>query len=294
MGCSESRIEKVENQNKESEKQQVSDNCLDLKLYINAEGLLNIHNFPSENLVRTLRRYSYSKEITEENLSKAFKVMGIKLEATTEFYKLFKPETIYYREAVMYDAQKICTLFILFGRCQNIEKPSLIFKNYDLSNKNILTQEEISTMIQDILWIILVAIPAFALQQYTNNTVLIKQSESFRKAKPEILSEFKSKLIHKSQKFLTFKEFSEKASKADFMKIFKSFDLRKHTLKRQNFIISPKDLKKFYAQTTEESIGNTAFETNKCVKFEVSSTQGSHKSSFESVTKVKHRRTLKN
>ncbi|OMJ74686.1 hypothetical protein SteCoe_26328 [Stentor coeruleus] len=294
MGCSESRTGKIDDKNKESEKQQVSDNSLDLKYYINTEGSLNIHNFHSENLIRTLQRYSYSKEITEKNLAKAFKVMGIKLEGALEFYKLFKLETMYSREAVMHDAQKICTLFILLGKSQNIDKPSLIFKNYDHSGKGILNQENINTMIQDLLWIILYAIPIFTLQQYPKNLVLIKQSESFRKARPELLTDFKSKLIHKSQKDLPFKEFLKKASRADFMKIFNPFDLRKYALKRQNFIITPKDLKKFNIQITEESTGNTESETNKCVKFE-DDKKNSRKGSFESTGKVKkHKKILKN
>ncbi|OMJ67550.1 hypothetical protein SteCoe_35243 [Stentor coeruleus] len=287
MGCSESRNEKIDSKDKESNKQQAPDDCLDLKCYANTELSLNIHNFSSENLVRTLRRYSYSKEITKKNLYKAFKVIGIKLEGAKEFYKLFKVETMYYREAVMYDAQKLCTLFILLGRSQNIEKPSLIFKNYDLSGKNILKQEDINNMIQDMLWIILVAIPIFTLKQYPNNAILIKQSESFLKSMPEILADFKSKLIHKNLKVLAFKEFSEKASKSEFMKIFKSFDLRKLALKRQNFIITPKDLKKFNMQIAEESTGNSAVETNKGMKSEVASNKNSRRGSAESAAKAK-------
>lgn len=287
MGCLESRSEKVDNQSKESEKKQASDNILEIKLYTNAELSLNLHGFPSENLVTTLRRYSYSKEITEKNLVKAFKIMGIMFEESIEFYKLFRLETICYKEAIMYNAQKMCTLFILFGKYQTIEKSSLIFKNYDLLGENILSQEDINTMIQDILWIILVAIPTFTLQQYPNKAVLIKQFESFHKAKPEILIEFKSKLVHRSQKNITFKEFSEKASKSEFMKIFKPFDIRNYALKRQNFIICPKDLKKFYTQTTEESTGNSAFETNKCLKLDVPNDQNNHKANFESAPQVK-------
>ncbi|OMJ79213.1 hypothetical protein SteCoe_20815 [Stentor coeruleus] len=266
MGCSESTIEKTLEDEKEEKKGklkiQKSTNSIDLMSYINAEGALNIHSFQSEILISTLKRYSYSKEITECNLIKAFNILGLKIEGFSEFYNQFKEQSTYSKQAVMYNSQKLCCMFILFGRCLTSEKPALLFSLYEELDGKLIKYSEIEKMIQDILWIVLEALPFYAMHKFNESKILAKQIEALCNAKHKLLSVFIRKIIHSSQKSISLKEFSTKLLNPETVVLIKSFDLRKHALESQMFLENQKNFTKSLStrHSVSGSVGNTSLD----------------------------------
>lgn len=261
MGCSESKAEETlkdqENTKESKPKLQKSTNSIDLMSYINAEGTLNIHSIQSEGIINTLKRYSYSKVITEANLIKVFNILGLKIEGFSEFYDQFKEQSIYTREAVMYNSQKLCCMFILFGRCLSSEKPALLFSTYGESDGKVIKYDEIERMIKDILWVVLEVLPFYAMQKFKESQILTRQIEALRRAKYELSSVYLNKIIHSSQKSISLKEFSIKLLNQEIVALIKSFDLRKYALESQKFLETLKSFKSSKSLCKQHSISGS-------------------------------------
>ncbi|OMJ74690.1 hypothetical protein SteCoe_26332 [Stentor coeruleus] len=191
------------------------------------EKLLNLQLISSRKLDLLLHRYSYSNFIPEKNFLKVCDALSINYQVTKHFYSLLKITDNGNNKELIFCSRKLCTLGIIYGSSSELEKVRLLFQNYDIDTSKVLNTYEISKLVQDVVFIVLEAIPLFAMHLYPFDSEIMCFIQKFNMAKEYVQDIIVNMLMNDSSE-ITY---------AAFLKSFKSFQVRS--------LINPKDLRKF-------------------------------------------------
>lgn len=191
------------------------------------EKFLNLHIISSLKLDLLLHRYSYSNFIPEKNFLKVCNALSINYQTTKEFYSLFQITGKLNNKELVFCSRKLCSLGIIYGSSKEIEKVKLLFQNYDIDTSKILNCYEILQLVQDVVFIVLEAIPLFATFLYPFDSELLRLVQKFNMAKEYVQNIITQILINDSSE-ITY---------AAFVKSFKNFQVRS--------LINPKELRNF-------------------------------------------------
>lgn len=212
MGCSESR-ELPKESHQKAKNINESENSI-LNLCIKTERSLQISQFSSEELDNYFHRYSYSEEITIENLNKVSHIIGFDTLSKEPFYAQFIINKLAVRQSLILNSRRICTLSIILGRGEESEKLRLLFKNYDLdANKN-LDKKEILLLIDDVLWVFLKAVPQYTKSLELENNFLADGVAKMERAHEHIKSELFSRFLDRETS-VTIESYMKRFNKND-------------------------------------------------------------------------------
>jgi hypothetical protein len=215
----------------------------------------------------------FSTSCRELNLNLPF--LGSPEAPVTKFFNLFKENT-------SFNQRQLSCLGVLLGNGSAREKSRVLFKIYDSIKDNMLDEEEIRTMIDDVLFVALIALPKLAVfslkdadkiddiekfnrklkgafatvRNYFEIIILSsqKREESFEKSRNKDdtpTGDNKKKRGRKSKPIsITFQEFLEKFESQP-MQIFCDASLLRHfAAQKYSQVIAPRDLVKDYLLET--------------------------------------------
>ncbi|CAG9322439.1 unnamed protein product [Blepharisma stoltei] len=150
---------------------------LEESFVIDAQDKLGFSRFSSDQLVKTFHRYSPEFHLQQHQLEQAFAELGISLsEEKAQFYNKFKEipvESQYYRllqrkrtlqedREVQYSTKKLVSMGIILSKSKPKEKLQSLFFDYDIDISSKLSEEEIETMISNVVEISFNYLPSLA------------------------------------------------------------------------------------------------------------------------------------
>ncbi|OMJ94120.1 hypothetical protein SteCoe_2752 [Stentor coeruleus] len=226
MGCVDSR-EETQSTSQSAESKKPEPQLIGEYLYSLTEKSLGFDKILSRELDNLFHRYSYASEISEENFKKVSIKLKIDLSTVAVFFDQFKEKSANGMKLAMYNTIKLSTLGILLGKCDEMEKARMLFRNYDPDTEQILRIETVIAMIRDILFVCLEAIPKYAVVLYPDDTKLKSQSNRLCSLQKSVSVHFVLIMLKKRQ-FITYEQFLQCFSDEEIRILLNPEVLRKH------------------------------------------------------------------
>lgn len=226
MGCVDSR-EETRSSSQSSEPKTSEPQLIGEHFYSLTEKSLGFDKIHSRELDNLFHRYSYASEISKENFNKISVKLKADLSVLAAFFDQFKEKSDNNTKLTMYNTIKLSTLGILLGKCDEMEKARLLFRNYDPETEQILKIDSVIAMVRDILFVCLEAIPKYAVVLYPNDTKLKSQSNRLSSLQKSVSIHFVLVLIKKRQ-FITYEQFLQCFLEEDVRLLLNPEALRKH------------------------------------------------------------------
>ncbi|OMJ70106.1 hypothetical protein SteCoe_32001 [Stentor coeruleus] len=197
--------------------------------FTQVEKDLGLNQHKSDDLDKYFHRYSYSEEISPDNLFKVGKIIGFDAQSKKEFYDQFAVTTLAIRKVQMLNSRRICTLSIILGNASESDKIKLLFQNYDLDSNKYLDKQEIVMLIEDILWIFLYAIPNYTLLINENNALISNEALKLNSAQSYAKNDIITHILD-SESRITMESYAKKFTKKEVKMLFNPERLRHHAL----------------------------------------------------------------
>ena len=130
---------------------------------------------------RVLHRYSKHSVMNQGQIIKAFSELKLPFSQFERFYDNFKQES-------GYRLKKLCTLGIILGNANYVERLKTLFQNYDSDISGSLSIIEIKELIQDIIEIFCIYLPEFILLNHTFNSEIEEYVKMMKDIKRFVVS----------------------------------------------------------------------------------------------------------
>ncbi|OMJ93234.1 hypothetical protein SteCoe_3811 [Stentor coeruleus] len=208
-----------------------SNRSVEERVLIPVEQSLGLSVFSSVEIDRTLHRYSTLSKMSELQLKKACKNLGLDYKKMENFFLRFS-------DGESIKVKRLNCVGILLGQGTEKKKISLLFKNYDLDASLTLDCSEIETLIEDVLMVSCKIIPGYAIFLDPGDKELIDYSSKISQVERGLINYF-TNIILENRDHVTEEEFC-KAFKIDMIRlIITSSEMRLHAYDTFNRIEKP-------------------------------------------------------
>lgn len=246
---------------------------------ISIESRMGFQKHPASKIDTIFKRFSVALKSNATQFTTSCRELRLSLpglgspdSSVTKFFNLFKENT-------HYSQRQLSTLGVLLGSGSPKEKGKILFNIYDSVKDNNLDEEEIRNMIEDVLYVALIALPKLAVfslrdsdkiddlekfnrklkgafatvRNYYEIIVLSSQpeEESLETSEQNIVSDEKKKKRKKPKQIaINIEQFVEKFDSKP-MEIFCNAPLLRHFASQKfSQVIAPRDLVKDYLLET--------------------------------------------
>ena len=207
---------------------------LEDSIFSPTEDEIGLKSIDSYLFDRVIHRYSYNNEMSKAQFKKATSELSITSKKSLKFLKRLK-------ETDTHRTTKLNCLGILLGQGILSLKIKLLFQNYDLDTKGILTQKEVEIMLSDMISLSCRVIPEYALSQNRNNITLSNYVFKLRRFSNVLIKHYVTKIMENREE-IDLVEFEKLFKDVIIVHLLRTRQLRNYAMRLYGEISEPAEI----------------------------------------------------